>query len=212
VVADSLFCHKCGERLDEHDPAINREESEAAAETPKEKFQEAVASRMDSKAEPERELWRGDYSPKAMVGNWVASGFVCILLLVVAIVWLRPHPLWFWLVFLAAFAPAVYNLAVLLYRKMSVHYILTNQRFIHESGFFRRVTNRIEVLDMDDVSFEQSLVERMFGIGSIRILSSDRSTPDLVLKGIENVAEVSNLLDNTRRTERRKRGLHIENI
>ena len=101
---------------------------------------------------------------------------------------------------------------MLLYRKMSVHYLLTNQRFIHESGFLRRVTNRIEVLDMDDIAFEQTLLERMFGVGTIRILSSDCSTPELLLRGIDNVAEISNLIDNTRRTERRKRGLHIENI
>ena len=53
VVADSLFCHKCGERLDQHDPAINREEADpaAAAETPMEKFKEVASSRMDTQAE-----------------------------------------------------------------------------------------------------------------------------------------------------------------
>jgi uncharacterized membrane protein YdbT with pleckstrin-like domain len=211
-VADSLFCHKCGERLDQHDPAINREEADpaAAAETPMEKFKEIASSRMNTQAEPEQELWRGGYSPKAMIGNWAVSFAIGLALLLIAIIWL--HGFWLWLFVLAAFAPGAYSLAVLIYRKMSVHYLLTNQRFIHESGFFRRVTNRIEVLDMDDVSFEQSLVGRMFGVGTIRILSSDRSNPDLLLRGIENVGEISNLLDNTRRTERRKRGLHIETI
>ena len=110
-----------------------------------------------------------------MIGNWVASGagrlgaadhrhsFGCVRI-----------PSGSGSSFSRPSLPGLYSLAVLLYRKMSVHYLLTNQRFIHESGFFRRVTNRIEVLDMDDISFEQALVERMLGVGTIRILSSDR--------------------------------------
>jgi uncharacterized membrane protein YdbT with pleckstrin-like domain len=214
VLPDSLFCNKCGERLDQHDPEIARDDAgpAAAAETPMEKFKEAASTRMDVKEEPEVELWRGGYSPKAMIGNWVASGLGGLVLIIIAMLWLGSHRFWFWLFILAAFLPGLYNLAVLLYRKMSVHYLLTNQRFIHESGFLRRVTNRIEVLDMDDIAFEQGLVERMIGVGTIRIHSSDISHSELFLRGIDNVAEISNLIDNTRRTERRKRGLHIESI
>ncbi len=214
VLPDSLFCHKCGERLDQHDPAITRDDAGPAAEseTPVEKFKAAASTVMDAKDEPELELWRGGYSSKAMIGNWIGSGLGGLLLLIIAILWASGHPLWFWLLILAAFAPGLYNLAVFLYRKMSVHYLLTNQRFIHESGFLRRLTNRIEVLDMDDIVFEQGLIERLMGVGTIRILSSDVSHPQLSLRGIENVANISNLIDNTRRTERRKRGLHIESI
>jgi uncharacterized membrane protein YdbT with pleckstrin-like domain len=111
-----------------------------------------------------------------------------------------------------AFLPGVYSLLVYFYRRWSMHYLLTNQRFMHESGLLHRVTNRIEVLDMDDIAFEQGLVERLMGVGTIRIHSSDVSHPEISLKGIENVTEISNLIDNTRRTERRKRGLHIESI
>lgn len=228
LMAGSLFCHKCGERIEPLDSAVARQAppgeadssaatqqaaaAPSAAETPMEKFKEAAASRMDIPEEAETELWRGGYSSRAMIGNWIASGLIGLGLIIVATVWLHGHPFWFWLFFLLAFCPGLYSLSVLIYRKMSVHYLLTNQRFIHESGFLRRVTNRIEVLDMDDISFEQGLVERLMGVGAIRIHSSDISHPELILRGIENVAEISNLIDNTRRTERRKRGLHIENI
>jgi hypothetical protein len=207
IAADALFCHKCGNRLDTLDPPAENPQS---GDTPLTKFKDAAAARMDVADEPESELWRGGYSSRAMAGAWAASAAIALVVLSVAILW--AHGTVFWLLFVAAFLPGLYSLAVLIYRRMSVHYLLTNQRFIHESGFLRRITNRIEVLDMDDISFEQTLIERMLGVGTIRILSSDRSTPDLLLKGIENVAEISNLLDNTRRAERRRRGLHIENI
>ena len=59
---------------------------------------------------------------------------------------------------------------------MSVHYLLTTQRFIHETGILRRVNDRIELLDMDDITFEQGLLERLVGVGTIRI-ASQRSQP-----------------------------------
>ena len=51
-------------------------------------------------------------------------------------------------------------------RRLGLHYRLTNQRFFHESGIFRRTTNRIEVIDMDDITFEQGFVDRFFGAPS----------------------------------------------
>jgi uncharacterized membrane protein YdbT with pleckstrin-like domain len=214
ILDDSLFCNKCGERLDKHDPAITRYDKELAeeAKSPKEKFEKAASSRLGDKLEQEVELWRGGYSYKAMIGNWIGSGVGGIMLLVIDIIWLRHSPFWFWLLFCVAFLPGVYSLLVYFYRRWSMHYLLTNQRFMHESGLLHRVTNRIEVLDMDDIAFEQGLVERLMGVGTIRIHSSDVSHPEISLKGIENVTEISNLIDNTRRTERRKRGLHIESI
>jgi uncharacterized membrane protein YdbT with pleckstrin-like domain len=103
-------------------------------------------------------------------------------------------------------------LGYLLYERLSVEYTLTNHRFIHQTGILRRVTNRIETIDIDDVTFEQGIIERMFGVGTIRLLSSDTSDPKLFLKGIDDVKRVANLIDDARRSERRKRGMYIESV
>jgi len=50
------------------------------------------------------------------------------------------------------------------------------------------------------------------GVGTIRIVSSDRSHPDFSLPGIENARRVAEQFDDARRAERRRRGLHIEQI
>jgi uncharacterized membrane protein YdbT with pleckstrin-like domain len=104
----------------------------------------------------------------------------------------------------------IFFLARLGWRRMSVKYELTNQRFIHEEGVLRRVTDRIEVIDISDVTFEQTLFDRMFNVGTLRIVSSDRSHPELRLVGIENVREVAHMMDAARRKERLRRGLHID--
>jgi membrane protein YdbS with pleckstrin-like domain len=166
--------------------------------------------------EPETDLWTGGFSPKAMIGTWLLSALFSIAVLVVLV--LAPslfgeqvplNVLWsvgvgiiiaWWAIAIASYA----------YRRISVGYKLTNQRFIHKHGILVRTTDRIELIDIDDVAFSQGLIQRMLGVGTIRVTSSDRSHPTLSLLGIDEVDRVSGMIDDARRKERRRRSLHIE--
>lgn len=183
-----------------------------ASAAPRERLQAAAQARQQLDEEPEEELWQGGYSSKAMIGSWLTAAFVTVLTLVLVIMFAAAIvPVWLvWLVLIALLWG--WLVVQFLYRKWTFTYRLTTQRFIHESGLLRRVTDRIEVIDIDDVSFEQRVVERIMGVGTIKILSSDRSHPALTLRGIERVRDVAGLIDDTRRKERRRRGLHIESI
>jgi membrane protein YdbS with pleckstrin-like domain len=196
VVELAGFCHKCGTRLDlagQQFPPNDQWEAEPVPEAvssdqgpaeptvdpaagPVEKFKQAAAASSAVEEEPERDLWQGCYSSKAMVGAWALSGLITIGLLVLAI-WGSRGWLW-WSVLAVVLMLWLYQLLKLCYRRMNVRYRLSTQRFIHETGILRRVTDRIEVIDMDDITFEQSFLERF----------------------------------DVRRTERRRRGLHIESI
>ncbi|RMF44792.1 MAG: PH domain-containing protein [Planctomycetota bacterium] len=187
------------------------------SQSPREQFESAVAkanSGDDNRNVPERTLWQGGYCAKAMYGTWIGSAVVTVLVLVAVALFARGDnagTIW-------AIAGAAILLwwcvaiGVYLYRKFSVHYELTTQRFIHQSGLLTRTTDRIEVIDIDDVSFTQGIIQRMLGVGTITITSSDRSHPKLVLYGIDKVPEVATLIDDVRREERRRRSLHIESI
>jgi uncharacterized membrane protein YdbT with pleckstrin-like domain len=146
-----------------------------------------------------------------MLAGWLISGGISFVAVIIGAIWIRSFAGWMILLLLAVL-PWLYYLSVLSYRRAGIHYLLTTQEFIHETGVFRRVNNRIETLDMADIAFTQTLLQRLAGVGDIRILSTDRSDPDLVLYGIENVAQVAELFNNARRDERRRRGLHIEQI
>jgi hypothetical protein len=212
VVAEAIFCHKCGHRIQveqELQTSAAELENTDQATSPIEQFK-AAASQVNTAEEQERELWRGGYSSRAMIGAWCLSAFVSIVLLIIGFwAWTK----WMWIIVLITIVGFwAYNLVMLGYRRMSVRYLLTNQRFIHELGLLRRVIDRIEVIDMDDVSFEQGVFDRIACVGTIRLMSSDRTHPELVLYGIDNVREISGLFDDTRRAERRRRGLHIESI
>lgn len=159
--------------------------------------------------DPEEDLWSGGYSPKAMVGTWILMAAVSVGLLVLPL--FVPQ-----LTYLIAFGLILlmWLIGGICYgwRRLGVHYQLTTQRFIHQTGVLSRRTDRIEIIDIDDVSFKQGPIERIFGVGTIEVTSSDRSHPNLSMTGIGDVKEVAGLIDDIRRKERRRRSLHIEAI
>jgi membrane protein YdbS with pleckstrin-like domain len=214
VVSEAVFCHKCGQRLkpENNETANNSPKNGFPPSDPAGLFQQAVASRADSSNLPEQEIWHGGYSPKAMLGSWVACGVGTVVLFLFGL-FVMSWTFSYWLILLLAMVlPWLYFLAVLSYRRMSVRYSLSTQRFIHESGFLRRINDRIELLDVDDITFEQGPCERLMGVGTLRVTSHDRSHPDLVLPGIEDIKKVASDFDNARLAERRRRGLHVEQI
>jgi uncharacterized membrane protein YdbT with pleckstrin-like domain len=198
VATDSVFCPKCGHRLS--DPVAK------PAKTPAEKLRGDDGGNND----PERQLWHGSYSPKAMYGQWLLA--IVVTLAAIALSVVIPNPIT-WMA-AAVIVPVLWICmgVLLLYQRLSVEYTLTTQRFVHQTGILRRITNRIETIDIDDVTVEQGLVERMFGVGTIKVLSSDTSDPTLFLRGIDDVKRVAGMIDDARRDERRKRGMYIETV
>ncbi|MGE0760279.1 MAG: PH domain-containing protein [Pirellulaceae bacterium] len=191
--ADATFCPKCGWKLG------------SAPSTGPTSGHPLQRSGSD---EAEEQLWAGGYSGKAMVGSWilgviVSGGLIALAVLVPPSVLVAIGLLvLLWVLLLGTF----------LYRKFNIRYELTTQRFIHMTGVLSRRTDRLEVIDIDDVTVQQGMVERMFGVGTIKVVSSDRTHPQLVLIGIDDVKRVADTIDDARRRERRKRGLHIESI
>jgi len=202
IVQPARFCHLCGEGL----PGEGAEEQLSPAA----KMRQAAA-RAAGGSPQEEELWSGTYSSKAMIGAWITAGVLSCAAIVGWIIWM-PEALW-WLALLGLIVLLWgVPLLQLLYRQLSIHYRLTSQRFVHQTGLLRRITDRIEVIDIDDITVEQGFIERLLGVGTIRIKSSDRTHPDLRLPGIENVQQVAAIFDNARLAERRRRSLHVEQI
>jgi membrane protein YdbS with pleckstrin-like domain len=226
----AAFCHKCGATIENDDDrqahptgaaagaASNpgrtgtaRQPLPAVDPSSADRFRSSAAARQLSGDDQEVGLWQGDYSAKAMMGTWIAAGLITIAAIVAGILLNFSGMAW---AITAGIIAALWlgTLLALWYKQYSVHYELTNQRFVHKRGLLSRVTDRIEVIDMDDITFTQGVVERMLGVGKIVITSSDRTHPEIVLPGIDNVDEVSKLMDDARRKERRRRGLHIEAV
>jgi membrane protein YdbS with pleckstrin-like domain len=168
-----------------------------------------LAGQQAAEDDVETKLWEGGFSPKAMLGTWLILGITTVLTLVVVSLYALD-----WIGWALVGLVALWGIVGCTYaaRRLGMHYELTTQRFLHQSGVLSRRTDRIEVIDIDDVSFHQGPVERALGVGTITIESSDRSHPMLHMKGIAGVREVAGLIDDIRRKERRRRSLHIEAI
>ena len=190
--ADSRFCRECGSELDLQNAPRLRKRSHLAESD-------------------ETIIWSGSFSALGLIHSWLLAMLITIILPIGA-VWVQADQTQTFAI--GGVIVAVWlGLGVFLaFQKLNVHYELTNHRFIHRSGILVRRTNRIELIDMNDVSHEQGIIERFFDVGTIEITSSDRSHPYIDLPGIAHVNSVAMLIDDARLRERTRRGVHIEQI
>ena len=79
---------------------------------------------------------------------------------------------------------AVFGFALL--RLRSTQYTLTNQRVMIETGLLTKALSEIDLRYIDDSQFSQGIIDRMLGIGNVTLVSSDKTSPVQVLRGIHD--------------------------
>ena len=73
-------------------------------------------------------------------------------------------------------------------------YALSEDRLFLSVGFFSVTDDELLLYRIRDISTKRSLWQRLFGMGTITIVSSDKSHSTLVLKNIKRPMEVKELL------------------
>jgi membrane protein YdbS with pleckstrin-like domain len=208
AAAGASFCAKCGAKLPGDTSGVTGAGAALAAPG-------AVAAGATARTRvsdvPEEVLWTGSYSPKAMLGT-LALLVLASIICVVAAILLRDQP-GLWIIPLALLVLGwLYAFVRLGRERLGVTYKLTNQMFYHQRGVLVRTTDRIELIEIHDVTYEQGLFDRMVDVGSIKISSNDRTDPIFYVRGVENVSEVARLIDQARRGEQVRRGRRIESL
>lgn len=231
IADDCVFCPKCGERLrglGAESFAELRESSSGPPPDPSRNPPPGVASRM-TPAEPAvvragadpsvrsktpadaATLWEGRYSLRGMIDaialaalasvagvafavgrGWGRSGWLGLLCVLAG--------LWAWLFLLY------------LVRRLRHRYRLTPETFFHQRGILIKSTSPIEIVRIDDIALNQTILERILNVGTIRILSNDTTDPILVLKGIPDVQKAFATIDQARRAERRRRAVRVDSV
>ena len=72
-------------------------------------------------------------------------------------------------------------------------YAMTEDRFFLETGLFSIRTEEVLLYRVRDISFERNLGQRLFGVGSIRLVSSDKTMPEIIIKNVKHPIEVKEL-------------------
>ena len=73
-------------------------------------------------------------------------------------------------------------------------YAMNEDRLFSSVGFFSIRDEELLLYRIRDLSLKRNLWQRLCGVGSITITSSDKTTPTLVLKNIKKPMDVKELL------------------
>lgn len=85
-------------------------------------------------------------------------------------------------------------------------YALSEDRLFLSIGFLSVRDEEVLLYRVRDVSVTRTLWQRMFGVGTVTVSSSDKSTPTVVLKNIKNPLDVKELLhENVEETKIKRR-------
>lgn len=73
-------------------------------------------------------------------------------------------------------------------------YSLSQDRLFLSQGFWSIRDDEVLLYRVRDISTTRTLWQRLFGVGSVTVLSSDRTLPTLVMKNIKDPVGVKELL------------------
>lgn len=73
-------------------------------------------------------------------------------------------------------------------------YRLSGDRLFRETGFFNLRSDEVLLYRVQDLELNMSLIQRIFGVGTICVHSSDKTSPHLDLKNVRRPREVKELI------------------
>ena len=156
----------------------------------------AVISPMTAATTPlptEEELWSGHPSQLLNLGIYVFWGAVVVVTAALAFLFVTnvDNPgLWIGIIVGGVAVIALVNVAIAYFHLQTVAYVVSTQRVRIISGLFSKSIQEIELFRVKDTMANQSFVLRLFGLGTITIVSGDEKLPRLVLSGVPNAIEL----------------------
>jgi len=133
--------------------------------------------------------------------------FICLLAALACIVFLWNQRPWGWYAASAFALVALILLLATLWRCKSVRYELSTQRLTIISGLLSKHIDELELFRVKDVLVSQSIWQRMLNYGSITVLSTDDTTPRLIIANIRAPLQAKELLRDAYRAARSASGL-----
>lgn len=92
-------------------------------------------------------------------------------------------------------------------------YVVGEDILTINTGFLRRQENDCYMYRIQDVVLSASLPERMFGLGTVSCLTSDKTHPNLELVHIKHAREVKNfILEKSEEARMKRRTVSTQNL
>ena len=112
-----------------------------------------------------------------------------------------------WWISASLFALAIVLQAIPWADSKRVRYRITNYRIDYERGLLTKNIDTMELWHIEDLHFHQSLMNRLFNVGTITVLSKDETTPQLALRGLPNPRPIYEMLKQRVIAVKRQRGV-----
>ena len=93
------------------------------------------------------------------------------------------------------------------YRVASTRYRLTTQRLFAQTGLIAKNLEEVELFRVKDVTLRQGVLDRLLGVGTVTVLSTDDTAPKLELAGIRDPVAAKEALRTAFRAARQREGL-----
>ena len=91
-------------------------------------------------------------------------------------------------------------------------YALSEDRLFISVGFLNIKDDEVLLYRVRDIDTQRSLWQRLFGVGTIIVISSDKTMPNMVLKNIKNPVEVKEMLHKQVEETKIKRRVRVGEI
>lgn len=117
----------------------------------------------------------------------------------------------FWAILIAGVVSGAVVLGGVVLKIFGTRYRLTNQRLFIERGIIRQTIDQSELIRVDDVRMYKSFVDRIFGLGSVAVMSTDISDAEVRIEGVSEPEKIAESIRLRMRTMRRK-SLFVENL
>jgi Bacterial PH domain len=148
-----------------------------------------------SPAMAEETLWRGSPSWRVLIGKVVVM-ILTVIVVPFAASFIASHTadlemsgriikIGWWVTAIVVVWQIIAFLIAMM-RLQSTLYTITNQRVMFEQGMLSKSLSEIDLRSVDDTQFFQSFADRLLGIGNVTLVSSDKTLPTTVLRGIHD--------------------------
>ncbi len=97
-----------------------------------------------------------------------------------------------------------------LLRHMQIHYKITTQRIVIETGLLSKTLDQLDLSRITDYQVERPFGQRLLGTGNLVIEAMDKTTPVLHIDGLKtDVVKLYERLRQATELERRRRGVRV---
>ena len=88
-------------------------------------------------------------------------------------------------------------------------YMLTDEKLMTDTGVLNKKLEEVWLYRIVDMTVKKSLLQRIFGLGTIHFCTTDKSTPEFDLVNLKNVEETKELISKTAEDCKRQRGFTV---